>query len=57
MKDRLIQELIKLTSLETRYVGVHNSPYFRRLASILWVLIYKELLNIRLTVSEIMAVR
>jgi hypothetical protein len=56
MKDRLIQELIKLTALETHYVGVHNSPYFRRLASILLVLIYKELINIRLTLPEIVAI-
>jgi hypothetical protein len=57
MKDRLIQELIKLTDLEAHYVGVHNSPYFRRLTSILWVLIYKQLINIRLTLPEIMAIR
>jgi hypothetical protein len=56
MKDRLIQELIKLTALETRYVGVHSSPYFRRMASIIWVLIYKQLINIRLTLPEIVAI-
>jgi hypothetical protein len=57
LKDRLIKELIELTAQETQYIGENNSPILGRLKAILWVLIYKEMINIKLPLIEIMAVR